>query len=111
MKRSMFWLLPAATLVLALGCGGKDETTAAPDSAESEISAPAAPAEPAAAPAPAEPESPAAQAEADPVANCKALAARAAWAEALEACTQAHELHPDDLALEHALQQAQAAVE
>jgi hypothetical protein len=101
MNRSMIWLLPAAILVLALACGGKDEP-AATEAPAAEAAAPAeAPEESAAAPA--------AQAESDPVADCKASAARSAWAEALDACTQAHALHPDDLALEHALQQAQAA--
>ena len=47
---------------------------------------------------------------ADPVARCRELAAKGAWADALEPCTKAHEMKPDDMALEHALQQAQAAV-
>lgn len=45
----------------------------------------------------------------DPVATCRELAAREAWGEALEACTRAHAARPDDMAIEHALQQAQAA--
>jgi hypothetical protein len=45
----------------------------------------------------------------DPVAKCKELAEQGAWSEALEPCTKAHQAQPDDLAIEHALQQAQAA--
>ncbi|MDJ0787522.1 MAG: hypothetical protein QNK05_11990 [Myxococcota bacterium] len=47
----------------------------------------------------------------DPVAKCLKLASEQAWAEALEACTKAHEEKPDDMAIEHALQQAKAAAE
>lgn len=46
---------------------------------------------------------------ADPVARCKELAAKGAWDQALEPCTAAHEAEPDDMAIEHALQQAKAA--
>ena len=46
---------------------------------------------------------------ADPAARCKDLAAQEAWNEALEPCTAAHAAHPDDMAIEHALQQARAA--
>lgn len=42
-------------------------------------------------------------------AKCKDLAAKGAWAEALKPCTKAHAANPDDMAIEHALQQAQAA--
>jgi hypothetical protein len=47
----------------------------------------------------------------DPVAKCSALAAKGAWSEALDACTTAHEAEPDNMAIEHALQQAKAAAE
>jgi len=47
----------------------------------------------------------------DAVAKCSELAAKAAWSEALDACTKAHEAEPDNMAIEHALQQAQAAAE
>lgn len=47
----------------------------------------------------------------DPVARCSELAAQGAWSEALEVCTKAHEAEPDNMAIEHALQQAQAAAE
>jgi hypothetical protein len=50
------------------------------------------------------------EAAADPVARCRELAAKGAWADALEPCAKAHEMKPDDMALEHAFQQAQAAV-
>jgi hypothetical protein len=45
----------------------------------------------------------------DPVARCRELAAQGAWSDALEPCAKAHEMNPDDMALEHALQQAKAA--
>jgi hypothetical protein len=47
----------------------------------------------------------------DPVAKCSQLAAEGAWSEALEVCTKAHQAEPDNMAIEHALQQAQAAAE
>jgi hypothetical protein len=47
----------------------------------------------------------------DPVVRCSELAAQGAWSEALEVCTKAHEAEPDNMAIEHALQQAQAAAE
>lgn len=40
---------------------------------------------------------------------CKELAAKAEWIDAVGVCTRAHEASPDDMAVEHALQQAQAA--
>jgi len=40
---------------------------------------------------------------------CKELAAKASWVDAVDVCTRAHEAAPDDMAVEHALQQAQAA--
>ncbi|MDH3687599.1 MAG: hypothetical protein OEP95_15305 [Myxococcales bacterium] len=40
---------------------------------------------------------------------CKELAAKASWVDALGVCERAHEAAPDDMAVEHALQQAQAA--
>ena len=45
----------------------------------------------------------------DAVAACRSFAERGAWGQALEVCRKAHEMMPDDLALEHAYQQAQAA--
>jgi hypothetical protein len=45
----------------------------------------------------------------DPVARCSELAAQGAWGEALDVCTKAHEAEPDNMAVEHALQQAKAA--
>jgi len=41
--------------------------------------------------------------------TCRSLAASGSWGQALEACKKAHEMAPDDLELEHAYQQAQAA--
>jgi hypothetical protein len=40
---------------------------------------------------------------------CRALAETGSWSEALEVCREAHDTMPDDLALDHAYQQAQAA--
>ncbi len=40
---------------------------------------------------------------------CRKLAGEGAWEKALEVCRKAHELFPDDMAIEHALQQAEAA--
>ena len=45
----------------------------------------------------------------DAVAACRRLAESGSWEQALEVCQKAHEMMPDDLALEHAYQQAQAA--
>jgi hypothetical protein len=43
------------------------------------------------------------------VASCSEMAEAGNFAAALEVCKKAHEMMPDDLALEHAYQQAQAA--
>jgi len=43
------------------------------------------------------------------VGACRAFAEKGEWGSALEVCKKAHEMMPDDLALEHAYQQAQAA--
>lgn len=43
------------------------------------------------------------------VAACRTMAERGAWDGALEVCKKAHEMMPEDLALEHAYQQALAA--
>ena len=40
---------------------------------------------------------------------CKELAAKASWIDAVDVCKRAHEAAPDDMAVEHALQQAEAA--
>jgi hypothetical protein len=45
----------------------------------------------------------------DAVAACRSFAESGAWGQALEGCRKAHEMMPDDLALEHAYQQAKAA--
>ena len=45
----------------------------------------------------------------DPIAKCSELAAKEAWGEALDVCTKAHQADPDNMAVEHALQQAKAA--
>ena len=56
-------------------------------------------------------EEPAAEVAEDAVAACQRLAQENAWDQALEVCRKAHEMMPDDLALEHAYQQAQAAAQ
>jgi hypothetical protein len=43
------------------------------------------------------------------VATCRSLAESGSWDNALAVCKKAHEMMPDDLALEHAYQQALAA--
>ncbi|MFK7896801.1 MAG: hypothetical protein AB8G23_13245 [Myxococcota bacterium] len=43
------------------------------------------------------------------VASCRSMAEAGNYGAALEVCKKAHEMMPDDLALEHAYQQAQAA--
>lgn len=40
---------------------------------------------------------------------CRSFAEQGAWGQALDVCKKAHEMMPDDLSLEHAYQQAQAA--
>lgn len=47
----------------------------------------------------------------DAVAACRALAQKGAFKEALAVCEKAHEMLPDDMAIEHAYQQAKAAAE
>jgi hypothetical protein len=87
--------------LFALACGGGS------DSGTADTAAPAAPAAQektadVAAPAPAASAS-------GPVEQCQALADQKQWAEALAPCTLAARQKPDDLAIQHALQQAQAA--
>ena len=82
----------AAFAILGSGCGSGGDTGA--DGAAQER-----PAADVAAPPP----------QASPVETCRDLAERERWSEALEPCTAAVAQRPDDLALQHALQQAQAA--
>ncbi len=103
MIRSM--TLGCAVLALfALACGGGSDSgtadTATPEAPAAEektadVAAPAAPAAP--------------MATSGPVAQCRELAEQKNWAEALAPCTLAARQKPDDLAIQHALQQAQAA--
>ncbi len=95
-------------LVLPLACGQAQET--AEDAAEVAVEA-AAEAKEAASDVAAAAEAAATDLMEDPVARCSELAAQGAWSEALEVCTKAHEAEPDNMAIEHALQQAQAAAE
>ena len=107
--KSGIWIASIAALAaaVALGCGGSEEPTAA--SAPSAPSADAPAAADVAAPTPAE--APAPAGPVDPVAHCKNLAAEENWAVALEPCMKAAVAAPSDLAVRHALQQAQAAAE
>ena len=50
-------------------------------------------------------------ADASPGDLCRGLAEKGAWDEALEVCKQALAVAPDDLELQHAVQQAEAAAE
>ena len=123
MRMTTLWILLIA-LALPLACSRAQETaddaaSAAGEAAEA-VSAAAQDAADAAADAAAEAKEAASDAAAaagaaaadlmdDPVAKCSELAAKGAWSEALEVCTKAHEAEPDNMAIEHALQQAQAA--
>lgn len=51
------------------------------------------------------------EAKNDPMKRCLELAAEKKWKEALEPCTEAVKANPDDLAIKHAFQQAQAAAQ
>lgn len=119
MRRPVFWLT-AGLLAIALACSGDDAKKAADtatDAADTAVSAAdgmadrmANTADAAAAAAAADAAKSAAGAVAtDAVAACRSLAESGAWGKALEVCRKAHELKPDDLAIEHALQQAEAA--
>ncbi len=119
MNRSIAFLA-ALGLAFALGCGSDEAQQAAEQAtaAAQEMAEDAAAAAQEAADATQE----AAQAAADSAteaagdmmadgvaATCRTLAEQGAWGDALDVCRKAHEANPDDMALEHAYQQAQAA--
>lgn len=128
--RSIVWMMTCA-LALAVACGGDEAkdtaegaTSAAKEMMERAGSAAADAAEKARAAAADEAQkvADAASATAGSMAEaatgaggdvaaaaCRSLAENGAWGEALEVCKKAHEMAPDDLALEHAYQQAKAA--
>ena len=123
MRLTTLWILLIA-LALPLACSRAQETAddaaAAAGEAAEAVSAAAEDAADAAADAASEAKQATSDAAAaagaaaadlmdDPSAKCSDLAAKGAWSEALEVCTKAHEAEPDNMAIEHALQQAQAA--
>jgi hypothetical protein len=76
--------------ILATSCGSGDEQAGAGAGAIGDVAAPAG-------------------GTSDAVQSCLEIAGRRDWANALEPCTRAASERPDDLRIEHALQQAQAA--
>jgi len=110
MKKTIWIGTLALALVLASACGRDELTQAADDVADTtaDVAAGAAEAAGDAAQAAAARVGSVA-AEPDPVEACRSAAGASDWAGALEVCRRAHELKPDDLAIEHALQQAEAA--
>jgi len=76
--------------ILAISCGSGEEKAAPGSAAMGEVAAPSA-------------------GKSDAVQSCLELAGRRDWAKALEPCTRAANEMPDDLRIQHALQQAQAA--
>lgn len=100
----MKWITAAAlTAVLAMGvaCGNEDATKSVEDAT--------AVAKDAAQGAADDVASAAKEVAVSAVEACKAFAAKGDWDNALEVCKKAHEMMPDDLGLEHAYQQAEAA--
>jgi hypothetical protein len=76
--------------ILAISCGGGEEKTDTGAGAMGETAAASA-------------------GKGDAVKICLDLASRRDWANALDPCTRAANELPDDLRIQHALQQAQAA--
>ena len=105
MRMTTLWVLLIA-LALPLACSRAQETADEAASAAADV---AAGAKETASDAAAAAGAAAADLIDDPVAKCKELADQGAWSEALDFCTKAHAAEPDDMAIEHALQQAQAA--
>jgi hypothetical protein len=105
MRMTTLWVLLIA-LALPLACSRAQETA---DDAASAVADVAADAQQATADVAAAAGAAASDLIDDPVAKCNELAAEGAWSEALDACTKAHQAEPDNMAIEHALQQAQAA--
>lgn len=120
MTRRLALLIAFCLLPLALACGGDDDAESAAESAANSASDMMDQAKNAADSAMDQATDAAnragdavagaaASVAGDAVASCRALAEQGAWGEALEVCQKAHELMPNDLSLEHAYQQAQAA--
>ena len=112
MRMTTLWVLLIA-LALPLACSRAQETADEAASAAGEaadaVAATAQDAADATADVAASAGAAAAELIDDPVAKCRELADQGAWSEALDVCTKAHAAEPDDMAIEHALQQAQAA--
>ena len=105
MRMMTLWVLLIA-LALPLACSRAQETA---DDAASAAADVAADAKQATADVAAAAGAAASDLIDDPVAKCKELADQGAWSEALDVCTKAHQAEPENMAIEHALQQAQAA--
>ena len=103
MKRTMI-LCAIFALTFAMGCSGDDA-----EKAEKAVSQAADTVEKGASDMMDEAGDAANAMAADAVAACRDFAEKGDWGRALEVCRKAHEMMPDDLALEHAYQQAQAA--
>jgi len=114
LKRTMI-LLTTLSLVFALACSGDDAKEAQDAASDAAASAQQSASDTmneagAAANAAAEQaKQSATELASDAVAACRGLAESGNWGQALEVCKKAHEMLPDDLAIEHAYQQAQAA--
>lgn len=89
MKRAAV-LLCAVLSILAIACGGGEEQTSAEAAAGGDVASPGA-------------------AGGDAAGRCLELAAKRDWANALDPCSRAAGERPDDLRIQNALQQAQAA--
>jgi len=94
-------------MLLAVGCSSGDGEKEAADAIESARDAAGDVVETAADAA----EDVAEEAMDDPTKRCLELAAEKKWKDALEPCSEAVKAKPDDLAIKHAFQQAQAAAQ
>jgi hypothetical protein len=108
MRITTLWILLIA-LALPLACSRAQETADEAASAAGEAAEAVAAAAADAKQATVDLAGAAGDAVEDPVAKCRELADQGAWSEALDVCTKAHQAEPDDMAIEHALQQAKAA--
>jgi len=99
-------VLIAGLCIVAFGCGSDDDPLAAAKDAAAEAGEAAGNMGDAAGKAMQD-----VAAGNDPVTTCLALAAKKQWSDALAPCTEAAKAKPDDLAVKHAVQQAQAAAE
>lgn len=103
MIRSMVWI-SAALLALAVACSSEDAKNSVDSATEAAESMPDV-----AANLGERADAAAGAVATNAVAACRQLAESGSWGDALEVCKKAHEMMPDDLGIEHAYQQAQAA--